>query len=143
VGPFTASLSASLTAPLVWTNRSTITTVDRANGQLITWTGGIPGSYVSIFGYSFAHEYSPLKNGSDVYTYFTCSAPASAGQFAVPAVVLKSLLPSGAVLGNGLPPAGNGYLYIVNGTSQRFSAPGLDLGLLFFSAGAGISIPFN
>jgi len=143
VGPFTATLSARLTTAFVWTNRSTITAVNRANGQLVTWTGGIPGSYVSIFGYSFAHENSRLGNGSDVYTYFTCSAPVSAGQFTVPTAVLESLLPSGTVLGAGLPPAGNGYLYVVNGTSQRFSAPGLDLGLLFFGTGAGISVQLN
>jgi uncharacterized protein (TIGR03437 family) len=143
VGPFTATLSAGLTTPLVWTNSSTISAINRANGQLVTWTGGIPGSYVSIYGYSFAHEDSPAKNGSDVYTSFTCSAPVSAGQFAVPSAVLESLLPSGTVLGQGLPPAGNGYLYVVNGTSQAFSAPGLDLGLLFFGAGSGISVPFN
>jgi len=143
VGPFTASLSLNLTNPLVWTNSSAITVIDRAKGHLITWTGGISGSYISIFGYSFAQEYSPLANGSDVYTYFTCSAPVSAGQFTVPAAVLGSLLPTGTVLGNGLPPAGNGYLYVVNGITQQFSAPGLDLGLLFLSTGTGISAPFN
>jgi uncharacterized protein (TIGR03437 family) len=143
VGAFTASLSASLTNTLVWTNRSSITAVNRANGQLITWSGGIPGSYVSIFGYSFAHEYGPLAQGSDVYTYFTCSASVSKGQFTVPEAVLESLLPSGAVLSRGLPPAGNGYLYVVNGTSERFSAPGLDLGLIYFGVESGISVPFN
>lgn len=143
IGPFTATLTASLTNPFVWTNRSTITALNRANGQTITWTGGIPGSYVSIFGYSFAHENSRGGNGSDEYTYFTCSALASAGQFTVPAEVLGGLLRTGASLGVGLPPVGNGYLYVVNGTSQRFSAPGLDLGLLFFNVGSGISVPFN
>ena len=78
-----------------------------------------------------------------MYTYFTCSAPVSAGQFTVPAAVLESLLPSGVMLGDGLTTTGNGDLYVVNGTSQSFSAPGLDLGLLLFSAGKGISIPFN
>lgn len=143
LGPFTATLSASLTNPFVWTNRSAITALDRSNGQVVTWTGGIPGSYVSIFGYTFAHENSPGGNGSDEYTSFTCSAPASAGQFTVPAAVLGSVLPSATSLGAGLPPAGNGYFYVVNGTSQRFSAPGLDLGLLFFNVGTGISVPFN
>lgn len=143
VGPFITSLSVNMTNPLMWTNRSTITSINRANGQLISWTGGIPGSYVSIYGYSFTHELSPVKNGNDVYTYFTCSAPVSAGQFTVPAAVLESLLPSGVMLGDGLTTTGNGDLYVVNGTSQSFSAPGLDLGLLLFSAGTGISIPFN
>lgn len=143
IGPFTASLSAKLSTPLAWTNRSTITAVDRANGQLITWTGGIPGSYVSIFGYSFAVEYSPLAQGAKVYTYFTCSAPVSAGQFTIPAAVTEGLLPTGATLGAGLSPTGNGSLYVVNEISQQFSAPGLDLGLLLFGVGSGVSVPFN
>jgi hypothetical protein len=132
-----------LSTPLAWTNRSTITAVDRANGQLITWTGGIPGSYVSIFGYSFAVEYSPLAQGAKVYTYFTCSAPVSAGQFTIPAAVTEGLLPTGATLGAGLSPTGNGSLYVVNEISQQFSAPGLDLGLLLFGVGSGVSVPFN
>lgn len=142
VGPFTASLNANLAPPLEWTNRSAIMAVNRAKGQLITWTGGVPGSYASIFGYSSAHQYGGA-NRSDVYTYFTCSAPVSAGQFTVPAAVLESVLPSGAVLGNGLQPVGNGNLYVANGMSQRFSAPGLDLGLFTFTTGTGLSVPFN
>ncbi|HXP88329.1 MAG TPA: hypothetical protein VN841_26605 [Bryobacteraceae bacterium] len=143
VGPFTASLTVNLANPLVWTNGSAITAINRASGQQITWTGGIPGSYVSIYGYTFAHEYSPAANGSDVYTYLTCSAPISAGQFTIPAAVLESLMPSGTVLGGGLPPAGNGYLFVVNQTVQQFQAPGMDLGLILFGAGSGISVPFN
>jgi len=143
VGPFKATLYASLTNPLVWTNRSSITEINRASGQLITWTGGTPGTYVSIYGYTWAHEYSPLKDGDDVYTNFLCNAPVSGGKFTVPAPVLESLLPLGAALATGLPPSGNGYLFVVSETIQSFSAPGLDLGLMSLSAGTGISVPFN
>lgn len=143
VGPFKATLNASLTNPLVWTNRSNITAIDRASGQLITWTGGTPGSYVSIYGYTWAHENSPLAGGDGVYTYFACNAPVSDGQFTVPAPVLESLLPFGAALATGLPPSGNGYSFVVSETNQSFSAPGLDLGLMSLSAGTGILVPFN
>jgi uncharacterized protein (TIGR03437 family) len=133
IGGFATSLSVSLTAPLVWTNISAITAIKRANGQLVTWIGGIPGSFVDIYGYSYivqndTHLAEPLA----LYAYFTCSAPASAGQFTVPAAVLNSL-----------PQSTGGYLYVANEMSQRFSAPGLDLGLLFFGTGSGISVPFN
>lgn len=131
VGPFEAKLNVSLATPLVWTNRPAITEINRATGQLIKWTGGLPGSYVNIFGYSSVHQFGHFPNGSTLYAYFTCSAPASAEQFTVPAAVLNSL-----------PPSAGGYLYVANGTAQRFSAPGLDLGLLFFTIGSGISIPF-
>lgn len=143
VGAFNASLNESLTSPLLWTNRSTISAVDRTKGQLITWTGGIPGSYVYIFGYSYINEAAPTAAGEfSHYVYFTCSAPLSAEQFTVPAAVLESLPPSGAVQGY-LTPSGNGYLYVGSGNVQRFSAPGLDLGLVFFGIASGISIPFH
>jgi uncharacterized protein (TIGR03437 family) len=144
VGAFTASMSEALSPPLVWTNRSAITAINRAQGQLITWSGGAPGSYVSVFGYSSVYEPTPLANGPRLFnTYFVCSAPLSAGQFMVPAAVLNGLPATGVAQVAGLPPTPNGYLYVVSGNVQQFSAPGLDLALLFFSAGSGISVPFN
>jgi hypothetical protein len=38
-GAFLASLN--LPPPLIWTNMSSISTIVRANGQNVTWTGGI------------------------------------------------------------------------------------------------------
>jgi len=73
---------------------------------------------------------------------FNCVAPLAAGQFTVPAAVLESLPPTGVAIG-ALPPTGNGYVYVANGSIQQFSAPGLNLGLLFFSAGRWVSVPFN
>jgi hypothetical protein len=133
VGAFTTSFSESLTAaPFLWTNRPAITAVERANGQPVTWTGGLAGSHVHIFGYSSVNEAAPVAFGIEVYTYFTCTAPVSAGQFTVPPAVLESLFP-----------ATSGYLYVANETIQRFSAPGLDLGVVLFGVGSGISVPFN
>lgn len=144
VGPFKAGLSGTLTVPLVWTNSSAITAVNRANGQLITWTGGTPGDYVYISGYSYFNEGAPIASGqAPYYISFNCSAPLSAGQFTVPAAVLESLPPTGTALSPYLTPTGNGYLYVASGRMQPFSAPGLNLGLLFFGAGTGISVPFN
>jgi uncharacterized protein (TIGR03437 family) len=143
VGAFKSSLSESLATPLLWTNAAAIAAVDRGKGQLVTWTGGIPGSYVYIYGYSYVNMYTPVAAGqAPSYVYFTCSAPLSAGQFTVPAAVLESLPPTGTAI-NALPPTGNGYLYVANGSIQQFSAPGLDLALLFFGAGIGISVPFH
>jgi len=109
-----------------------ITALDRSHDQVFTWSGGIAGSYVSIFGYSYIQVACPAGNGSDDYVSFTCSAPVSAGQFTVPAAVLESLLPSDS-----------GVLGVTNGNLKEFSAPGLDLGLTSFSTGSTISAPFR
>lgn len=142
VGPFTATLTASLSPPLVWTNRATITAVNRARGQLVAWTGGAPGSYVYIFGYTYIYSATVSAGDQPSYTNFYCTAPLSAGQFTVPASVLQNLTPTGYE--NGIdPPTGNGSLYVTSRVVQPFAAPGLDLGLLLFTAGSGISVPFN
>ena len=133
VGHFTVDLSESLTtSPLVWTNSAAITAVQRAKGQLVTWIGGFPGSFVYISGYSYIHQSSPLRNGTDLYSYFTCSAPASAGQFIVPPAVLNSL-----------PVSENGHLSVANGIFHSFTAPSLDTGLIFFGVENQISVRIN
>jgi hypothetical protein len=132
VGAFTASLSESLTTPLVWTNRPAAAGIDRTKDQLIAWSGGMPGSYVYIVGTSSFNMPSPVAGGTTINVQFVCSASLAAGQFTVPIAALASL-----------PPTGNGNLYVATGSIQRFSAPGLDLGLLFFGAGSGISVPFH
>jgi hypothetical protein len=144
VGAFTTSFSETMPSPLVWTNSSAITAIDRTKDLLITWTGGAPGSYVSIFGYSTIYEAAPTAAAQvPNYIYFACTAPLSAGQFTVPAAVLESLPATGTQLNSWLTPSPNGSLYVASESVQQFSAPGLDLGLLSFATGSGISVPFN
>jgi uncharacterized protein (TIGR03437 family) len=107
VGPF----SVSLTIPpsLVWTNRSSATTVNRPQGVTVTWSGGDPASYVQISGGS--------STAAGPRAFFGCTAPVSAGSFTVPAEVLLSL------------PAGQGFLAVANFVNpQQFSAANLDAG---------------
>jgi uncharacterized protein (TIGR03437 family) len=132
VGAFTATLSESPATPLVWTNRPAAAGIDRTKVQLIAWSGGMPGSYVYIVGSSSFNMPSPAAGGTTVNVQFICTAPLAAGQFTVPVAALESL-----------PPTANGNMYVASGSVQRFSAPGLDLGLLFFGAGSGISVPFH
>jgi hypothetical protein len=82
------SVSANFAAPLVWSNKSSITDVTRSAGQLVTWTGGAAGTYVSISGYSLAasSDFEVLAAA-----YFVCLAPVEAQQFDVPAWVLETL----------------------------------------------------
>jgi uncharacterized protein (TIGR03437 family) len=105
VGSFTASISYS--NPMTWTNMSGLSSITRANGQNIAWTGGAAGSYVSITGSSSA---------ASAIASFTCNAPAGAGQFTVPPYVLLAL-----------PAGNNGTLQVQNITTpQTFTASGLN-----------------
>ncbi len=121
VGAF--SVSVSYANPLVWTNSGSITAVNRASGQPITWTGGASGSYVFIEGGS---------SSSTASANFTCYALANAGQFTVPAYVLLGL------------PVGNGTLGVENITTPvSFSASGLDFAAAFAGVGVSISPTYN
>ncbi len=118
VGSFTASLSFGNI--LTWTNMSSITTVSRATGQNITWSGGTPSSTVYVTGSSSA-------NGASAT--FVCYAPVSAGQLTVPNYVLLAL------------PAGPGSLGLANAsTPGMFTASGLtSAGIANGSVGFAIS----
>jgi hypothetical protein len=116
----------------VWTNRPPAAGIDRTKGHPITWSGGEPGSYVYIVGSSPLNLPAPVSNGVTVNVQFVCTAQLGDGQFTVPAAALANL-----------PPAANGNLYVASGSIQRFSAPGLDLGLLFFGSGNGIAAAFH
>jgi len=81
VGAFTSTLT--LPAPFTWTNMDAITSVSRANGVTVNWTGG--ANYVMIDGYSAIT--TPQSAGA----FFICLAQASAGTFTVPPNVLAAL----------------------------------------------------
>ncbi len=110
----------NLPNPLLnWTNQIAAASVNRANGLLVTWTGGGVGTWVLISGSSSA------SNGPD--GSFTCYAPVSAGQFQVPAYVTGTL------------PAGTGSVIVENSTSfTPFTATGLDVAYGFGFSGATV-----
>jgi hypothetical protein len=119
VGAFTANVD--LGPLLVWTNRSEATSVDRAAGLTVTWTGGDPDGVVQIVGSSTV--------GADAASLgivaFNCFAPVSAGAFTIPPSVLLALPPTPA---RALFPAE----LSVRSESKPgiFQASGLDFGLL-------------
>lgn len=135
VGAFTASLQ--LTSPLVWSNMSGISTVTRANGLTVDWTGGDPGTYVGINGFSYG-----AVGGSDtnfVVGSFACQAPTSAGSFTVPSAVLLSLPQSATVDGTTF-----STLSVSNVTAPvTFQATGLDLGLAEAIVESTISVTYQ
>jgi uncharacterized protein (TIGR03437 family) len=104
IGAFTATVSIGNLVS--WTNESASSTVNRANGQNITWTGGSPNTYVYVGGTSASGSASAS---------FVCYALASAGQLTVPSYVLLAL-----------PPSANGTLGVSNSsTPTSFTASGL------------------
>jgi uncharacterized protein (TIGR03437 family) len=120
VGAFTASLT--MAAPVTWTNMNSISTVTRANGVTVNWTGGDPSTYVNISGLSLGS----LSGSSTVFVAadFTCQAPTSAGTFTVPPVVLLELPPSFTIAG-----ISTSSLSVSNVTGPAtFTATGLDVG---------------
>ena len=117
VGPFTASLSVP--DPLIWTNSSTITTVNRAAGQLITWSSGDPNGNVYIIGFSVTGTTASSLSGAE----FICVEKNSAGKFNIPSSVLLSLPVSTINLSAGTV---GGALLVEGTTVGTFKASGLD-----------------
>jgi hypothetical protein len=97
VGAFTANYA--MPAIFTWNELSTITSVNRASGVTVTWTGGNPSGYVTIFGSS---TYYGTTAASSVVASFTCTARVSDKSFFVPPVVLLSLPPSGSSVPGGV-----------------------------------------
>lgn len=127
VGHFSAT--TGFPANFAWTNSGSLTAVTRSQGATVTWSGGIPGTYVTITGSSTS---SPVT-GQPVSASFTCQAPLSAGTFTVPPGILQAL------------PAGtSGKLALTdNTTPQLFTATGLDVGYIFSTAGFTENISYN
>jgi uncharacterized protein (TIGR03437 family) len=126
--------------PLTWTNMDSVGPVIRANGQLVTWTGGDPKGIVSITGDSV----QLAADNSAVGAFFTCIAPDSAGQFTIPAPVLLSLpvsttitLAPGVSLNTGSLSVGTSSIPVT------FTAEGLDYGFAGTSASSSKTVGYQ
>lgn len=80
-----AQINGSTPAPLQWTNRSSLSTLVRANGLTITWTGGDPATDVALIGIEASND------AANSAAMAVCVAPIAAGTFSVPAEILQSL----------------------------------------------------
>lgn len=118
IGAFAVTIS--LPSPTInWTNQSDASTITKANGLLVKWTGGLTGTYVTISG---------SASGTGAAGDFTCTAPQSAGQFTVPPYVFASLAGTSATI------------TVANqNTPQTFSASGLDFAYQFGSDSQTVS----
>lgn len=132
-GPDVGGFSVPLTlpAPLTWTNQSATTTVNRASGVPVTWTGGDPQGYVIISGSSFVGATAATIVGAS----FTCSARTSDGSFTVPAIVLLALPPSGSTTMSDISVPIPGSLSVSSySAAALFQASGLDYGSVIATA---------
>jgi uncharacterized protein (TIGR03437 family) len=127
IGSFMASADFP-SPPFVWTNMLAPGPLDRAKDLTITWTGGVPGTLVSITGTS-------LGTGG-VLGAFLCSVPVSARQFTIPSYVFLSLPPTGAALAAG-------GMAVTNTAPGPFTAPGLDVPTIRSSTGFSVDVLFQ
>lgn len=134
VGAFQAMLTAG--SSLNWLNQSSISTVNRSQDLQILWAGGGNG-LVTISGVSVSGTSSSSAGG-----VFTCLAPANAGQFTVPSVVLLALPPSFQASSGGITiPAG--FLFVGTQTNSSFTASGLDQGFALYTDSTGKGVSFQ
>jgi hypothetical protein len=126
VGNFSAQISFS--SPLLsWTNQSAATSVNRAAGIPVTWSGGGVNSFVLIYGVSTSTGGAQGLTGS-----FSCYVPTSAGQFTVPGYITSAL------------PTGTGSVFVQNYSDfQTFTASGLDFGAASGYVSSFVNSTFN
>ena len=133
VGGFSAQIAVA--APPKFDNRFAAGDVQRSQGVTVNWSGVDAGALVEIRGVS-----APNDPAVAAVTFF-CVEKASAGQFTIPPYVLLSLpaAPGTTTVANG---SALGLSVGVTSTS-RFTAPGVDAGLLRFSGVFGRNVSFH
>ncbi|MFI4980992.1 MAG: hypothetical protein ACHQIO_11635, partial [Nevskiales bacterium] len=121
VGAFTATIA--LAPAITWT--SPPSTINRGSPLTLAWTGGDSGTTVMILGGS-TDQTSKASGG------FLCVAPAGATSFTVPVNSLSDLVPTTAAASGSSGPIGLiGLMPMHLGNTQKFTAPGLDTGVIF------------
>ena len=135
VGPFTTTLNVP--TALVWTNADADTMIDRSAGVDISWTGGDPGSKVTISGSSTLFD--PTSFQVTGGAGFVCSVD-NTGDFFVTSDVL-SLLPATVAVAN----VPGSTLTVSTSVQTNFDASGLDTGasLFLYTSGNTRSVTFQ
>jgi hypothetical protein len=103
--------------------------VNRAQGLNVTWSGGVPETYLIVSGFSS----SPSVGGKPGATAgFGCYVKVEAGQFTVPSSVLLAL------------PAGTGSMTLRNTTLPvPFAASGIDIAYALGSVNLSVTPSFQ
>jgi uncharacterized protein (TIGR03437 family) len=111
-----------------WTNMPNPGPLDRSKDLKITWTGGTPGTLVSIAGTS-------LGVGGVVGS-FLCSAPIGPGEFTIPSYVFLSMPPTN-------PQLVSGGIGVENAVPGPFTARGIDVPTIRSTTGYSVDILFQ
>lgn len=132
-GPFTLTIpgganvqaatdQGSTTAPVTWTNQSSITTVTRSSGLTVTWTGG--NSSTDVVAIGVMSNNNPANSSAMI----GCLAPVTAGTFTVPPALLAALpaTPANSAVASAY--VGVSSFPLLN--PSQFSATGLNAGFL-------------
>ncbi len=135
-GPDVASFSTSLNipAPPVWSNKTQITEVTRANGVTVEWEGGDPEGFIQIEGGST----SSTSNVDSIFVYFRCTAKTSDKTFTVPPEVLLGLPATGSSVFSH-----PGYLEVVSSNTKQFQVSNLDFAIDYSSVTESSSVMYK
>lgn len=119
VKAFTASINVA--TPLLWTNQDATTTINRANGLTVNWTGGDQTGFVYIAGSSLASVASDSPGAQ-----FICYVNPALKTFTIPQTVLLALPVSATISG-----ISTGQLAVGSFSAGKpFTAVGLDYAYL-------------
>ncbi len=122
IGPF--SVTFNFPPPIAWTNIGSATLIARGQDFTVTWSGASPNDVIALTGTTTA----PASAAGQAATIqFVCAAPASAGQFTVPALV-TALLPLNGMASDTLPGVA---LSLTAVPVTTFHASGLDTGYIY------------
>jgi len=121
------NVAFSVPSYVTWSNEATLATtpIVRANGVTLTWTGGTSSGFIDIQG-SIG-----FGNGNSYSVNFECAAPASAGQFTVPASVLLAF------------PTGPGSLQLQDNITGQVTVPGMNIGVTYTTNISSTSVTWN
>ena len=125
IGSFTGTIQVA--PELIWTNRTSLESVDRATPITLTWSGGEPTTLVTIEASS-----TVIRGTTVISASFQCWAKNTDGRFTIPASVMATLPPTGTLPGS---------LAIATvGRGTRITATGLDYGTLGSQYGVAQSV---
>lgn len=122
VGAFSSNFS--IPGPITWTNRDSMTEINRRAPLTFRWSGGDPNRQSVLLAGASTDQTTKASAG------FFCLVPANTGQFSVPTSVLESLP---ATPGTNLEESGAALIFasVPAGTdTPKFSAPGIESGIV-------------
>jgi hypothetical protein len=111
------STSFNMPAPITWTNRDQVATINRTHPLTVTWTGASASQTVSIVG-------GVVDLPTNSSALFQCVAPSGVSSFTVPPAILSTLPATRA-----LPSQSKSVLFVgtlPGGTSSTFTTAGLN-----------------